>query len=246
MSSTRTPSALTARHRRRGSSFAVHSLPVCPATGEPRHRDRHQARQAADAIQRSSKGLRCSPWACTDCKGFHLATTFRAMTKATPTLALAPLFLPGVRRLVLIDLLNATHGTPTAESFTELEDHLSSSLGITGSDHLVVGSPRSAMRRLRRLGDEARMKWVVAADRPDAVVHALSAATDLWASAREYDELVIVSGNGAFTELASRAARFGIPVRVVTTRTPVQPVTLSRDLATVATTRTVLDLQHAA
>lgn len=79
MSTTRVPSNFTTRRRRRGATPTVHSLPVCRATGEPRHRDRHQARQAADVVRRSSQGVAVYIWACLDCRGFHLEKTVRSV-----------------------------------------------------------------------------------------------------------------------------------------------------------------------
>jgi len=87
------------------------------------------------------------------------------------------------------------------------------------------------------------IKWVIGANTPDAADNALLAAIDLYRVAREYDELVIVSGDHAFADLARRAKALGLSVHVITAEHPAQRSMLSRELANVADTRTRVRLQ---
>lgn len=250
MSTTRVSFDLTTRGQRRKARRG-HSLPVCKSTGKPQFRDRHQARQAAEATVRGTCGLEARTWACPDCQRFHVDVTHRKSQEIPARPALAPVFLSGVRRYILLDLPNASHGARNAAGVAQVWTDIARTLGITPSDHVVAGSSRFQLARVRNEIHYSHVKWLVASERPEGVARALSSAIDLWSVARDYDELVIVSGCGAFADLAARAARFGLPVRVITTSTATQRSTLSRDLAKAATTRTVLyiahsDLAHAA
>ncbi|CAN5334119.1 hypothetical protein BH11ACT4_BH11ACT4_13110 [soil metagenome] len=245
MSTPRIASTLTNRQSHPGAARATHTLPICPATGEARHRDRHQARQGAEALRRSLTGVEVSTWACPDCRGFHLEKTFPKVREFAASATQAPVFLTGKSRYVVFDLMNAAHGARGGcDEVAVLWSEMVRTLGITRADHVVVGSSRFAMRRLRGVIDGQNVKWVVGSDGADGVYRALNAATDLWSVVRGYDELVIVSGSGSFSSLASRAASFGLPVRVVTTATPMQSTTLSRGLAEVASVSTVVHLER--
>ena len=61
--------------------------------------------------------------------------------------------------------------------------------------------------------------------------------------ARDYDELVIVSGDHAFADLARRAKTFGLSVQVVTSETPQGRPMLSRELAAAADVHTLVRLK---
>lgn len=62
------------------------------------------------------------------------------------------------------------------------------------------------------------VKWVVGADGSNGADRALLEAIDPRRVARRYDELVIMSGDHAFADLAHHANGLGLQVHVVTTR----------------------------
>ena len=89
------------------------------------------------------------------------------------------------------------------------------------------------------------MKWVVGANAPDAADHGLLAAIDLRRVARDYNELVIISGDWRFSELARRARSLGLTVHVITAQHPEQRSMLSRELAAAADIHSVVRLRTA-
>ena len=107
----------------------------------------------------------------------------------------------------------------------------------------MVGASRSVVRKYRRAIHGANVRWIVGADAPDGADRALLAAIDLRRVARDYDELVIVSGDHAFADLARRAKMLGLTVQVVTAQHPEQRSMLSRELAAAADTRTLVRLE---
>jgi hypothetical protein len=149
------------------------------------------------------------------------------------------------RRYFLVDVENPTRGAQaTLEEVAAFWALLKAQApGIAPRDHVVIGASRSVTRKYRTALHGANVKWVVGANAPDAADRALLGAIDLHRVARDYDELVIVSGDHAFAELARRARRFGLSVQVVTAEHPLQRSMLSSELADAADTRTVVRLR---
>lgn len=238
-------SELSSAARRPAGSGRRHKLPVCQGTGLARYRDRHQARHGADALTAGARTLKVSTFACPDCRGFHLEKLHaRQPIDAWPTPDEAPTSPVGsrARRYVLLDIENLTRGArATPEQVAALWGTMRGQApGIAARDHVVVGAARAVVRKYRPVIHGANVKWVVGADAPDGADHALLAAIDLRRVARDFDELVIVSGDHAFADLARRAKSRGLTVHVVTTEQPGPRAALSRDLATVADTRSLV------
>ena len=107
----------------------------------------------------------------------------------------------------------------------------------------MVGASRRVGRKYRATLTGSNVKWVIGADAPDGADRALLGAIDLYRVARDFDELVIVSGDHAFASLARRAKRFGLSVQVVTTEHQDQRSMLSRELAAAADVHTLVRLR---
>ena len=149
------------------------------------------------------------------------------------------------RRYILFDVENLTLGakaTPDelADFWNELKQQAP---GISAQDHIVVGAGRYVSRMYRAAIHGENIRWVVGADAPDGADRALLAAIDLHHVARNFDELLIMSGDHAFAPLARRAKKFGLRVHVVTTEHPEQRSMLSRELSATADTHTVVQLE---
>lgn len=247
---TRINSELVTRSNRRNGTVSRHKLPACPTTGLPRYRDRHQARQGARAMLKGSRNYETSTFACPNCRGYHLEKIYRhEPIEVSPAQAPSAQFLDSLgsrkRRYFLVDIENATRGakaTPT--QVAQLWDIIMKQApGIAPHDHVVVGAARMVVRNYRAAIHAPNVKWVVGADAPDGADHALLSAIDLRRVARDYDELVIFSGDHAFADLARRAEQAGLSVQVITTEHPEQSTVLSRELASVADTHTVIRLK---
>lgn len=241
---TRIESTLTTRRPHADWTARPHRLPMCAATQLARYRDRHQARHGAQALTAGSHNYRVSTFACPDCRGFHL----EKIKAPAPTRQLQPTvaFTSSPKRCyVLFDVENLTHGAKaTCEELGALWSTLTQQApGITSHDHVVVGAARHVARKYRGVIYGPNVKWVVGADRPDGADHALLAAIDLHRVARHYDELVIISGDHAFTDIARRAKAFGLSVRIVTAEHPEHRSMLSRKLSQVADALTLVQLK---
>lgn len=226
-----------------------HSLSKCPTTGLARFRDRHQARDGARALSAGSHEFEVSTFACPDCGGWHVEKNdVRRKVYAAAPAATKSLFTVSLksrkRRYFLVDVENPTRGAQaTREEVATFWALLKAQApGITNQDHVVVGASRSVTRKYRWAIHDANVKWVVGANAPDAADRALLGAIDLHRVARDYDELVIVSGDHAFADLGRRAKSFGLSVHVVTAEHPEQRSMLSRELAATADTQTVVRL----
>ena len=114
---------------------------------------------------------------------------------------------------------------------------------MAAHDHVVVGASRSVARKYRPVITGHNVKWVIGANAPDAADYALLGAIDLRRVARDYDELVIISGDHAFADLARRAKASGLTVHVVTAEHPENRSTLSRELSAAADIRSVVRLR---
>lgn len=90
--------------------------------------------------------------------------------------------------------------------------------GITATDHVEIGGSRYVAQRLSTAIGGDNVKWVVGADGSNGADRALLEAIDPRRVARRYDELVIMSGDHAFADLAHHANGLGLQVHVVTTR----------------------------
>lgn len=221
----------------RKQGIAGHKLPTCRTTGLDRYRDRHQARHGAEAYSTNGRCVRPTSFACPDCRGFHLEELpqrhlrLTSPTSRTPTPASSP------ARFILVDIENLTAGSATRREATSLWNLLAQEAPhITINDHVVIGANRYVATKLSTSITGRNITWVVGANCPDGADHALLMALNLHQIAKKYDELVIMSGDHAFAELANRAKDFGLRVHVVTTTTQArqQRSSLSRQLAAAA------------
>lgn len=236
----------------RGTKRRTHRLPQCTATGLARFRDRHQARDGAKAVTAGAPGREASTFACPECRGWHVET--RQADAASPAFAAPSSALTGPfeaslttrkRRYFLIDIENPTRGAKaTCEEVASFWSILKGQApGIAPHDHVVVGASRGVVRRYRAAITGSNVRWVVGAEAKDGADRALLGAVDLYRVARDYDELVIVSGDHAFADLAHRAKTFGLSVQVVTAETPQGRPMLSRELAAAADVHTLVRLK---
>lgn len=236
----------------RGNKRRKHTLPKCPANGLARFRDRHQARDAVKAFTFGTQGREASMFACPECRGWHVET--RQATSPAPEVAV-PASGPTVvfteslarrkRRYFLVDIENPTRGAKaTCEEVATFWEILKRQApGIAPHDHVVVGASRGVVQRYRTSITGANVRWVTGADSPDGADRALLLAIDLYQVARNYDELVIVSGDHAFADLARQAKTFGLSVQVVTAETPERRSMLSRELGAAADVHTLVRLK---
>jgi hypothetical protein len=227
-----------------------HTLSRCEATGLARFRDRHQARDGAKALSSSYPGAEVDVFACPDCRGFHVEKSVAQTVATAPAISnAAPGFTDSLgcrkRRYFLVDIENPTCGAKaTAKQVGMFWAVLRQQApGVAPHDHVVIGASRSVARRYRGVIRGANVKWVVGANAPDAADSALLAAIDLRRVARDYNELVIVSGDHAFADLARRAKAYGLTVHVVTAEHPENRSMLSRELKDEADIRTVVRLR---
>lgn len=225
-----------------------HRLPICAETGLVRYRDRHQARDGVKVL--ATAGTRASTFACHACRGFHTdvseATQPAPMGPAAAPVEYFQTTIPSrKRRYFLIDLENPTRGAKaTSEQVAKLWALLKEQApGVAPHDHVVVGTSRTVAGRYRPVINGENVKWVVGANAKDGADRALLAAIDLNSVARRYDELVIFSGDHAFTQLAVSAKRLGLGVHVITAEHPNGRSMLSRGLSDAADIHTVIRLR---
>lgn len=239
------------RTRTAGRMVSQHKLPLCDATGLARYRDRHQARQGAAAMRSGAHEFEVRTFVCAACNnGYHLEQTYcrQPMVLASsfdPTAEFTASLPFRKKRYFLGDIENLTQGAKvTCEQTAALWSVLTQQApGIAPHDHVVIGAGRYVVRKYRAAIDGANVKWVVGSDGPDGADRALLAAIDLRRVARDYDELVIASGDGAFTDLARQAKALGLTVHVITTQHPDQRSMLSRELSNVADFHTLIRLE---
>lgn len=243
---TYTPAHTTVTLRRARGTKRGHRVPVCLTTGLARYRDRKQARDAITASTRRNPQQVISVYACPDCHGYHHETHTPA-PRLTPT-DWAPATAADTtrpRRYMLIDWENLTHGI--RQSRTDLHALVrvltKEAPGICDTDHVVIGASRYVIRSHRWLFDQIpHAHIVIGADTTDGADQALLSAINIHHVARNFDELVIGSGDHAFAPLAHKARQLGLAVQTVTTETPNGYPLLSRALASQATTRTRIRL----
>ena len=219
-----------ATRRSTGPRILSHKLPVCEATGLDRYRDRHQAKAGARAVCNGETRQRASSYACPDCRGFHLEVRWASQRRPVQMDAVRRETEP--RKLVLVDIENVTEGARAscAELSRYWKQLRHATLRLTADDHVVVGAALGVASRYRDVVTGSNVKWVLGANAPDAADYALLAAVNLFDAAKKYDELVIVSGDHVFAELAKKACALGLRVRVVTNRPAGQRSPLSREL----------------
>lgn len=227
------------------SRITRHKLPRCHATGLDRYRDRHQARQGAAARGRADRQHKWVTFACPECRGFHLEKlrqhSLGVVGSATQDLY-APVCAP--RRYILVDIENMVAGRATRSEAQALwRELVQRSPGITAKDHVVIGGNRYAAKKFSTAIAGDNIKWVVGAETPDGADRALLAATNPHQIAKRYDELVIMSGDHAFTDLAWRAKDLGLRVHVVATKRSRRESSLSRQLAAAADLHTTVLLE---
>lgn len=239
------------RQRTAKSKPRRHVLPKCETTGLARYRDRHQARDGARALIAGHREYVVSSFACPDCRGWHvekndLPEPIVSSDTVEPTEAFSASLDARKRRYFLVDVENPTQGAKaTCEEVAAFWGILKTQApGIAPHDHVVVGASRGVARKYRAAIHGHNVKWVVGANAADAADRALLGAIDLYRVSRDFDELVIVSGDHVFADLARRAKRFGLSVQVVTAEHPEQRTMLSRELAAIADTRTLVRLER--
>lgn len=235
------------------SRACKHALSQCASTGLARFRDRHQARDGARALADAAPDRHVSPFACPDCRGWHVeadevrepATATHVGTAIEPNRAFTASLADRKRRYFLVDIENPTRGAKAncdqVNSFWAVLKQQAP--GIAQHDHVVVGASRSVARKYRAAIHGTNVRWIVGANAPDAADNALLAAIDLRRVARDYDELVIISGDHAFADLARRAKASGLSVQVITAQHPENRSMLSRELAEAADIHTVVRLR---
>lgn len=246
----KTDSNLAVRTRRNDGNVRRHKLPVCDATGLARYRDRHQARDGAKALSAGERNYETSTFACPDCRGFHVEKTYNRTPitlaeTSTPTEAFTASLATRKRRYWMVDIENPSCGAKWSceqvAGFFELLKRQAP--GIAPHDHVVVAAARHVRRKYRHAIVGDNVKWVTGADAPDGADRAALTAIDLYRVARDFDELVIVSGDHAFVDLARRAKQAGLTVHVITAQTPEGRPMLSRELGRVADLRTFVRLE---
>lgn len=221
------------REPRRAFDVRRHRAPVCDTTGLPRFRDRHQARAGAAAA--GTAAFRFTTFACPDCRGFHLEPMRRVVR--TPVVSTPS---GATRRFVVLDIENLTRGARrTRAELSALWERAIAAINLTAHDRILIGASRSVAHRYDGVICGRNVSWVVGANAPDAADRALLAACDLHRIAAEADELVIVSGDHCFADLARRARRRGLRTHVVTlAAVPGERSVLARELAAHADART--------
>lgn len=247
---TRIDSEITTRKGRRNGTVGRHKLPLCMATGLARYRDRHQARHGAEAMLAGVHQFEASKFACPDCRGYHLEKIYTREPitlgpTPEPTEAFTASLTSRKRRYILVDIENPTCGAKAtsvevAAFWSILKQQAP---GIAPHDHVVVGASRMVVRKYRAAICGSNVTWVVGADGADGADRALLGAIDLRRVAREHEELVIISGDHAFADLARRAKQAGLSVQVVSAEHPEQRSMLLRELAAAADTHTLVRLQ---
>ena len=234
--------------RSRQAKPRTHRLPICSETGLIRFRDRHQARDGVKAL--ATGAANTNTFACPACRGFHIEVSRVSQPAATaptstPVEPFQSFLASRKRRYFLIDLENPTRGAKaTSDEVAKLWRLLKEQApGIAPHDHVVVGTSRAVAGRYRPVMGGEKVKWVVGANAKDGADRALLAAIDVHSVARRYDELVIFSGDHAFTQLAVNAKRLGLGVHVITAEHPNGRSMLSRELSDAADIHTVIRLR---
>ncbi|MCB0908489.1 MAG: NYN domain-containing protein [Nocardioidaceae bacterium] len=234
--------------RPRHAKTRTHRLPICAETGLVRYRDRHQARDGVKVL--ATAGTRASTFACHACSGFHTDVSEATQPAPSgPVAAPVDYFQTSMpsrrRRYFLIDLENPTRGAKaTSDEVAKLWRLLKEQApGIAPEDHVVVGTSRAVAGRYRPVVSGENVKWVVGANAKDGADRALLAAIDVHSVGRRYDELVIFSGDNAFTPLAVSAKRLGLRVHVITAEHPSGRSMLSSALSDAADIHTVIRLR---
>ncbi len=241
-------SELSSRGRRSGKT-PRHTLPRCEQSGLARYRDRHQARQAIEDRRAVKPHITLVTYGCPHCRGYHLERTYvrssaTARGVVEPVLPFMSALPTRARRYVLFDVENPTCGARASRAeLAKLWRILKTQApGFSGRDHIVIGAARSVAVKYLGVIEEPNVRWVRGANAPNAADRALLAAIDLHRVARNYDELVIVSGDHAFAPLARRAKKLGLRVHVVTAEHPERRTALARELARAADIRTLVRL----
>ncbi|KRA37966.1 MULTISPECIES: NYN domain-containing protein [unclassified Nocardioides] len=213
----------------RTSRITRHKVPTCTASGLDRYRDRHQARDAAEALSRAAiLHTKYATFSCPNCRGFHLETLTRPLRPVGPTTPAPATDRPS--RYILVDIENLVGGRATREEARDLWRTLVAELDVTQRDQVVVGGNRHTARKLSPTIAGPNIGWVVGSMGADGADRALRAAVNLFQIAKNHDELVIMSGDHAFADLARCATKHGLKVRVVTTSHLERLPSLSREL----------------
>lgn len=227
--------------RSRSPRVQSHRLPVCHATGLARYRDRHQALAGARALDHGNRTFKHTTFACPECRGVHL----ERRPNVTPPMPTATPIDTSQRRYVVFDVENLTWGAQASrQELSELWRLLQESKpALNPADHVVIGASVSVSRKYRGVIEGNHVRWVVGANAPDGADHALLAAIDMYRVVRRCTELVIISGDHAFANLARHAQHMGLKVHVVTGRHPRQRTMLAQELSKAADIHTQISLE---
>lgn len=213
----------------------------------PRYRDRHQARDASRALTRGRKNFEMKPFACQSCKGFHLEKVLHrppivVASEKEPSAIFLNTINTRKRRHFLVDIENFTGGAGLspleARQLWNIVKH--EAPGVAPRDHVVIGAGRYVHRKYRAAFQESNIEWVVGEHAKDGADRALLNSIDLRWTVKNFDELVIVSGDYAFADLARRARELGLTVHVITAESQGPRPTLSRALREEAHIRTLV------
>ena len=208
-------------HRTKNSTLnngtKSHRLAQCTISGKARYRDRKQARDAINAAVRGGETHRLAAYNCRDCRGVHLERVLPAaegIAQQRVNTSACAASANRVRRYFLVEIENIFAGrvpsTADLQGFWDVLVH--EATGLSEADHVLASASRSFTKRVRHYLDHAQLKWVLADGSPDAADLALINATNVHQLAKRYDELVILSGDHAFAQLARQARAKGMKV----------------------------------
>lgn len=234
----------------RATRIVHHKLPVCSTTGLVRYRDRRQARDGAAqrnwplAPLADARSVRWTTFACKECGGFHLDYLPFGGLPTDPTPRLQVDSSTGARgRFVVVDLENLLGGKGSRADAKALWRALCLQVPAIGpSDHVVIGANRKVAKKYSPVICAPNIKWVLGHTGHDGADEALLAVINPRMIAKHHDELVIMSGDHAFTDVVLAARRLGIRTHVVSTKSGPNSTALARSLRNAADRRTTLRL----
>lgn len=222
----------------------------CDLAGRVRYRDRKQAKEAVAAMRHTAFAptgdeiagpnrdvhyYRCEEGGC---GGWHIELFLYEVsdTAAEATRAAAPM--PS-RRLHVIDVENLLNGAvndiASAERLWEV--YRRQAPAVFPTDVVVVSAGRTAAHLLRGVFIGKNVKWVIGQTCRNGADRALINAVNVAWAAKNFNEIIIASGDGAFAPLAERAKRASLRIQVVTTDQGGHS-SLARELGTIASVRT--------
>lgn len=183
------------------------------------------------------KAFEAKAYSCSSCKGFHIEKVFsRKPTVPAPEPVPSNAFLASLetrkRRYFLVDIENLTGGAKisASEALKLWKVIKQQAPGVAPHDHVVFGASRGVFHKYRNAFAGQGIKWVIGDNAKDGADLALLSAVDIHRVSKDFQELVIVSGDHIFAPLARRAAQKGLTVHVITAAAKGQKSSLSREL----------------